>query len=329
MTDKTILIIDGDLVAYVNSAAVEKRKVEVTHKPSGRVKEFGTRTDFKESLNKKNFEFKPDDYEYRDIQIPGLFSLVERNISNLFGKLKEVCWPDTIEIYQGEDSVLFRHELPLPTPYKDNRSSTKPIMLRDTQQMLYNKYDAKPVRYIETDDMITIRAYEELAKGNIPVIATIDKDAMQSQGVGILNWNDDKLEVKYIDSLGEIHKHKTTYKGSGIKFLAYQALAGDPTDTYKPYDLSTIPYGPARAFKAIDPCKTEKEVLEVLISEYKRMFPGKHHYTSHNGVEVIADWKLMLRIYWQCAYMMRSHDDKSNFWDYASKYGIRKEDYDS
>ena len=329
MTDKTILIVDGDLVAYLNAAAIEKRKVKVTHKPSGRMKEFGTRTEFKDSLKKKDFVFKPDDYEYEDIQIPGNFALVEKNVGNLFAKFKEICWPDEIEVYQGEPCVLFRNELPLPTPYKDNRGATKPLMLADTQQLLYNKYKAKPVRYIETDDMLTIRAYEELDKGNNPIIATIDKDAMQSQGVSVLNWNDDIPRANLIHSLGEVHKHKTTYKGSGLKFLAYQTLAGDPTDTYKPYHLSAITYGPARAYNAVVNCKTEQEVLLAIISEYKRMFPSKLNYTAHNGVEILADWKLMLRLYWQCSYMMRSHADKSNFWDYASKYGIRKEDHDS
>lgn len=330
MSNKTILLVDGDLVAYVNAAAIEKRQVAVTHLPSGRCKTFNTRTEFKESLEAKNFVFKPEDYKYRDIQIPGSFSLVERNIRNLIGQLKEACWPDEVEVYLGDESLLFRHQIPLPTPYKDNRGSSKPVHLKTAKEYLCSEYNAQWVNYIETDDKLTIRAYQELEKGNHPIIATLDKDAMQSQGVSVLNWNLPSKEcVIHIDSLGEIHKQKAAVKGSGLKFLAYQTLAGDPTDTYKPYHLSEKTYGATRAYNAVANCKTEEEVIRTIIEEYKKLYPNKIQYTSWNGVEVIADWKLMLRFYWQCSYMMRSDNDTSNFWEFAAKYNVRKEEYAS
>lgn len=315
MTNETVLIIDGDLIAYRNAAAFEKRKVKVTHVPSGRTKEFGTRTEFKESLTKKNFTFVPEDYSYEDIQIPLPFENVKKVIDKTLARMRTDTWADRTEMYLGADNSTFRMYLPLPSPYKDNRSNqNKPLMLREAQQYLIKEHNAKVVKdSLETDDVVTIRAYEELAKGNTPIIATIDKDAYQSQGVCIYNWSEEEPKVITIDELGSLRQHKPAYKGDGIKFLAYQVLAGDPTDTYKPYELSTIPYGPAKAFKALNDCKTEKEVLLAVIKEYKRMYPKPFRYTSHHGAEVIADWGLMLSIYWQCAYMMRSYDDLSDF----------------
>jgi 5'-3' exonuclease len=219
---------------------------------------------------------------------------------------------------------VFRHALALPTPYKDNRDDLiKPLQLADVRRYLQVKHKAQLVKGIETDDMITIRAYEELAKGNYPIIASADKDAQQSQGVEVLNFGQEEWQGKVIPMVGSLWKEKTSYKGDGLKFLALQVLSGDSADTYKGYQLSNIAYGPAKAMKVLEKANTEKEILEVLISEFKRLYPEPFDYTDCHGVEhTEVDWFDMLQLYWCCAYMKRSIDDESSVIQFAAERGV-------
>jgi hypothetical protein len=219
---------------------------------------------------------------------------------------------------------VFRHALALPTPYKDNRDDLiKPLQLADVRRYLQVKHKAQLIKGIETDDMITIRAYEELAKGNYPIIASADKDAQQSQGVEVLNFGQEEWQGKVIPTVGSLWKDKSAYKGEGLKFLALQVLSGDTADTYKGYQLSNVSYGPAKAMKALEKTTTEKEILEVLISEFKRLYPEPFSYTDCHGVEhTEVDWFDMLQMYWSCAYMKRSIDDESSFIQFAAERGV-------
>ena len=67
---ETILIIDGDTVAYRIAAVVEKKSVIVTHKATGRAKEFDTVTDFKVFLKEQGREFIASSYNIVHIQTP-------------------------------------------------------------------------------------------------------------------------------------------------------------------------------------------------------------------------------------------------------------------
>lgn len=325
---KRILLIDGDLVVYRNAAAAEKRFVDVTHIKSGHVKRFDNRTQFKDFLKAKDFPYDPAAYFIKDIQEPLPVGIAFNIIDKLYQQLHDVAWPDSTEVYIGQSGSTFRHHLPLPKPYKFNRDdSIKPTHLEACKRYLKKQFGAVvcDAKY-ETDDVLTIRAYEELAKGNIPIIATIDKDAGQSQGVGLLNWNNEPIEVKTVPELGgPIYNEKSSWKGNGVRFLAFQTLAGDPTDTYCAYDASNVKYGPTKAANVLNTANSPKEVLELLIGEFKKLFPLPVNYKTWDGKDVMgATWEDMLQMYWKCAYMKRSWDDPSDFWEYAKRYEVTK-----
>jgi hypothetical protein len=318
-----ILIIDADLIAYQYAAANEKRTINVKHLKSGREKIFKTRTELKTLLKEKNMEFNPEDYEIEDVQTAASIRFALRNVKSVIQRLTDHTWADRVELYLGTGKT-FRHALALPTPYKDNRDDLiKPLQLADVRKYLQVKHRAQLIKGIETDDMITIRAYEELAKGNYPIIASADKDAQQSQGVEILNFGQEEWQGKVVPIVGSLWKEKTSYKGDGLKFLALQVLSGDNADTYKGYQLSNVSYGPAKAMKALEKASTEKEILEVLISEFKRLYPEPFEYVDCHGVQHSdADWFDMLQMYWTCAYMKRSIDDDSSFIQFAAERGV-------
>lgn len=317
-----VLIVDGDLIAYRFAAAGEQRSVSVKHIKSDKERIFKNRTNFKEFLAEKNYEYKPEEYLIEDIQTVGSKDFTLGTIKKFLDRMKEEMWADRVEIYIGSGDT-FRHRLALPTGYKSNRvDNLRPLLLDDTRHYLKVKYGTKvvPPSGLEVDDVITIRSYEELEKGNNPILVSNDKDAQQSSGIQVLNWQKDPWEIKMIPTVGSLYKDKAVVKGDGLMFLALQTLAGDTADCYCGYDLSEVKYGPTKAMKALEKAQTEKEVLEILISEFKRLYPAPFTYTDcHGVVHMNADWFDMLQLYWTCAYMKRSWDDDSSFVQFAAE----------
>jgi 5'-3' exonuclease len=189
---------------------------------------------------------------------------------------------------------------------------------------LRRKWKAKVVENgMEVDDVVTIRAYECLLEGREAVLASVDKDSYQCQGVSLYNWTDEEPKVELIPDVGHLYKAKSTVKGNGLMFLAFQVLAGDLADTYKGYELSKVSYGATKAMKALIDCKTEQDILKVTISEFKRLYPEPFEYTDCHGVlHEESDWFDMLTLYWEVAYMKRSWDDNSSFMQFAMEKGV-------
>lgn len=323
MTEK-VLIIDGDLIAYRFAAAGEQRSICAKHIKSKKERIFKHRTAFKEYLAEIGYEYKPEDYEIEDIQTVGDAALTMATIRKFIDKMVEFTWADRVEIYLGSGKT-FRHELPLPSGYKNNREDNlRPLLLNDTREYMVNKFGAVILKDIklEVDDWVTIRSYEELEKGNEPILVSNDKDAQQSQGIRVLNWQKEPWELKLIPTVGTLYKEKAVVKGDGLKFLAYQTLAGDTADTYCGYELSEIKYGPTKAMNALAEAQTEQEVLVVMIEEFKRLYPNPVTFTDTHGVEQEFTWKDLLKMYWVCAYMKRSQDDTSDFIAFAKSKGV-------
>lgn len=322
--NKTVVIIDGDLVAYRFAAGGEARHIDVTHINSNKTKRFNTRTEFKKFLADKNFAYNEQDYLIVDGQTPIEFEDVARNVRKFINNVMDFTWADKLEVYVGSPNNTFRHRLLLPTPYKGGRSEVKPTHLAATKAYLEKRFNAIMCdSELEADDVITIRAYEELAKGNKPLLVTIDKDAMQCVGVDVLRWIDVPWKVVTIQDPGDVTKVDSQWKGTGTKFLAFQTLAGDAVDAYCGYDLSKTRYGPGTAAKALNEHDSVDTILNRMVLEYKKLYPDVFVYTSWNGVEVEADWKDMLEMYWKCAYMKRSWKDESNVWEYLDANKVK------
>lgn len=319
-----VLIIDGDLIAYRFAAAGEQRSICAKHIKSKKERIFKTRTAFKEYLAEANYAYVPEDYEIEDIQTVGDAAFTMSTISKFIDKLVEFTWADKVEIYLGSGKT-FRHKLPLPSGYKNNREDNlRPLLLNDTRAYMVKKFGAVILKDIdiEVDDWVTVRSYEELEKGNEPILVSNDKDAQQSQGIRVLNWQKDPWELKLIPTLGTLYKDKATIKGDGLKFLAYQTLAGDTADTYCGYELSELKYGPTKAMNALLPATTEQEVLLTMVSEFQRLYPKEVEFTDAHGVNQKLSWKDLMLMYWKCAYMKRSRDDDSDLVAFAKKLGV-------
>ena len=191
---KTILIIDADVIVYKYAAPLDVRGINVKHIKSGREKSFKTRTEFKAFLSDKKYDYVESDYIITDTQVAveGAEVRFRNGVNKIISSMKDAVWADQTEIYISAGGDNHRHNLALPVRYKHTRQKLlKPLLFSYAKEYMIKSLGAIPVEGIETDDMVTIRAYEELAKGNDPVISTIDKDADQSQDIRILNWQNE------------------------------------------------------------------------------------------------------------------------------------------
>lgn len=318
-----LLIVDGDLVAYIHAAAAETRTIIAKHLNSGREKEFKTRTEFKKFLTDKNMTFEPTDYQITDHQHPVDISFAISTLNKSLKTMQESTWTDNLEVYIGSGKT-FRHELPLPSAYKSNRVNLiKPVHLTAVRNHMKRKWKAKVIENgFEVDDVVTIRAYEALYSGQEAVLASTDKDSCQCQGIHLYNWSTENPQIQLIPDVGSLRREKVTVKGDGLKFLAFQVLAGDTADTYQGYELSKLSYGPVKAMKALVDASTEKEVMQIMFDEFKRLYPEEFEYTDCHGKEHVATWKDMLQLYWKCAYMKRTWNDPSDVYDFMDERGI-------
>lgn len=326
MRKETVLLVDGDILAYRAAAASEKRTVIVKHLPSGKEKVFKNRTEFKDSMKAKEKEYNVDEYTFTDIQTPEDISYCLYSIKARLKVLQEETKADRVEVYVG-GATNFRNDLLLPSKYKDRAETIRPLHLIEAKNYLVQHHSSIKSWEIEADDVLSIRGFEELSKGNKAVIGTVDKDTYQGEGLAIYDWTVEKPVIQQLskDPLGYLEDTGKKVIGSGLKFLALQILAGDPVDTYKPSELAKVKYGAKSAYKLLVDLPDTKAVCDAVVVQYKKWYPEAFTYTAWNGKVVEnATWEDILGLYFKCAWMRRTWDDQSDWkteftkrWNYA------------
>ncbi len=318
---KRILLLDGDSIAYKCAAAGEKRSIKVKHAPTGREKIFKHRTEFKQSMLEKGKEIT-DEYTIEDCQEPEPIAFVLNTIKNHIERIADEVQPDKVEIFAGEQ-FNFRLDLPLPKKYKGQRQNTiRPVHLKEAKSYLQNKYKAKEAIGKEVDDAQTIAAYDALRAGKDPIMYFYEKDQFQMDGITLL-FDNAEFEYKLVPSLGHLYIDGAAIKGLGLKFLAYQWICSDPVDNYCAYDLSEFKFGSKSAYKVLVDCKSEKEVLEVVVEQFKKFYPKPFDYTAWDGRVCQSDWENMMRLYYKACRMMRSENDSLNPEELFKQHGVQ------
>lgn len=320
---KRILLIDGDQIAYICAAAAEERFIKVTHQPTGIIKTFKSRRAFKKAMEERKKTIT-EDYSIEDVQEAESTSFCLKVIKQKITNLVRDTAADEHYIYSQEEDN-FRLKLPLPgIQYKGNRTnSIRPLLLPEAKEYLQRVHKSIKSYGHETDDSLIIRAYEELAKGNEPILANFDKDAYQAEGVRIYNFKQENPEVFLVPELGELQFiDPNTVKGSGIKFLCVQWLYGDSTDGFCPYDLTSARFGAKAVYNLIKDLDTPKACLEAVIKKYKEWYPEPFEYKAWDGEVIKADWKFLLDMYFKCCWMKRRMDDPSDPKELFDKYGV-------
>lgn len=323
MTKTKVTIVDADSIAYRCAAASEKRSIIVKHNPTGISKEFSTRTEFKDLLKSKNKFDKIGEYSIEDVQTPEPIENALHSVKANIERIKERTEADQMIIIVGGTSN-YRESLALPTLYKSQRiGMQRPVHLKEAKQYLINVHKAEEVNGIEADDEVMLRAYEFRDMGFDVTIASIDKDNLQVEDFKVYNYADDELFEVQGHSIKQITKGKgKKVVGSGVGFLAYQMLVGDPTDGYNPCELAGIKYGDISALKDLNGCDEPKDFLEVVVKKYKQWYPEPVTYTAWDGEQYTKDYKEILQMYFVCAKMLRSAADENNAEEFFNSYGV-------
>lgn len=136
--------------------------------------------------------------------------------------------------------------------YKANRTQPKPQFLGDCREYACEHMGAEITEHdMEADDYLGIFQNEN------SIICSLDKDLLQIPGkhfqwaISGANWSkpDTFLEQSELE---------------GIRLFYEQCLKGDKSDNVK--GIEGI--GEAKARKILKDCKTEKEMLEILLDKY-------------------------------------------------------------
>lgn len=318
MKNKTIVAIDGDLIAFKAAAANEVRTIEALHVPTGDVRVFKHRTEMKKAIALENLLF--EDFEITDVQTPGDISHALHTVKHMVQGIVDKAEADSIEMYMsGNDN--FRDSLSLPEKYKGNRDDTlRPVQLKEVREYLVKKY--KAVTYHgEADDYLSIRQWEERKTDVKLVVASIDKDTYGCDG-WMLNW--DKMEKPFfIEGLGKLWvDDKNKVWGTGFKWKCLQWLIGDDVDNLKPTFLCGVKYGEKSALKVLNSLESYADCIKAVAGKYKEWYPEPVKYVDQCGRDVEASWIDLMQTYFLGIHMKRWEEDTPSVRDMLVKVGV-------
>lgn len=346
-------------MAFQAASALEKRVIQAKHIASGNVKEFKNRTEFwgkgktiggwLGALNEVNEKkgkktFTKEDFEVIDVQIPA------EDISHTFQAAKQRATSIAAYLqcqkYCGVIGVgkTFRHSFLLPKEYKSERSAIRPIQLNETKDFLVEFHNGDVVTGIEADDKLEIigtkgwNNYKETGKFS-HIVASIDKDSLSTPSLFFNfhkqdgNWLHPEI-ILIDDSVGDLwlvekkdSKGKITRecKGWGSKWLAYQMLCGDSTDSIRPYQDFGHKFGDVTCHTLLENCATQAELFKTVKNQFYTWFPSGVQFTAWNGEDVSMTTDEWIETIFQLVYMKRVEKDTTTFESMLNDY-INKEE---
>lgn len=323
-----------DLYKYQASHVGEKKSVIVTHRATGREREFNNRTEFwghhskkaggwlAERNEGKTSPFTIDEFDIEDKVTPEPVEFVLHTARLMVEGDIEASGAKSYKAFVGEGSS-FRLGRSTIVKYKD-RTAPKPYHLDAVTEYLVKKYKAEIITDIEADDMCVIECFN---KPNNFILGE-DKDYWgtpanvwdrNQQHRGIVNC--DKLGHLFLDDKGKV-------RGEGRMFFYYQVCSGDDVDTYWANSASDTKWGDKSAFKILKDCTTDAEALKATIACYKNLYPEPKVVKGWRGEDIEVDWKYCLEENASLARMLTSMSDTRNFLleEYLNKFKIIEEE---
>ena len=317
--DDVVLVIDGDILAYKISTAVEDRYVTITNS-KGDTRDFQTKTKFKEWCKSKGKSF--DDYSLEEKQSAESIEFCLGTLKRAITKVMNKVGANKVEIYV-EGTGNFRKELPLIDLYKDREVTLRPIHLKACKQYLIDWQGAIAVDGRETDDFFQQRLYELHLDGIKAIGYSNDKDSKQEYRYDITLFNPDHNEVKtYKGGVGELWESSNGIKGSGLVWLCFQCILFDKIDSYCMNQFYTKRYGEKSFFKDFKDLKTKNDVLSKAVEKLKLLLPEKIEYIDCFGKKQGHNWLSLTELYFQCCYMKVKDNDNTTFESLLKEYGV-------
>lgn len=330
MTRPTIAVIDMDMYKYHASAAGETRSVLVTHKASGREKEYQTRTEFYGDWRKKDggalavinkgrtSPFGWEEFEYTDIQRPEPIENVLHTAKTMVEKDLKASGASSYKAFLGKGES-FRVELSTLLKYKDREHLLKPLALDEVTDYLERKFNAEIITGIENDDAVVIECYG--SKNKFAIIE--DKDFW---GSPIKVWDRNQQERGIVDcnKFGKLFlDDKNKVRGEGRLFFYYQMCSEDLTDNYKANCFSDVRWGAKSAYKALVDCKDDVEAWNKMKEVFLLLYPEPKTVIGWRNDPIEITWDYVLNEMFMMARMLKKRDENINAYDVMNKLGIK------
>ena len=295
-----VLIYDADILSYKIASVTEFKYLYTS--PEGDEYKVKSKKSFKAYCEENGLDI--DSFTVENVQIAEPVGHAIKSMNDSVAKVMEYCGCNKVEFYIG-GSGNFRSEAPLPTQYKTNRKETvRPIHLTALKDYLIKYKGAKKVCTEEADDVVQHRMRDLNRQGIRCCLYTIDKDSKGVVDYNISIYNPDKQDIEFIKGgLGNLYEIKNGIRGDGLKWLMFQTAMYDKIDNYVMNSHYLKRYGERSFFKDFNGCKTEKELLEKLISKWKELLPEKTVYTSFDGSLQEHTWLSLAEMYYSCAKM--------------------------
>lgn len=310
-------VYDLDSVKYAVASVGEKRSITVTHKTTGKEKEFNTRTEFwgrdrKHSggwlaeINKdRTSPFLPEEFDIVDVQTPEPIENVLHSAKMTVERNVEASKAESVQYFIGKGES-FRVERSTLLGYKQQRNSTlKPLYLDEVSDYLTRKFKAEVVTHYENDDRIVFETYKQPNK----FVIALDKDTY-SCPVKFFNVNRPQEGIVNCDCFGGLYLNdKNEVKGKGRMHLYYQICSLDDSDNYKAHCFSDVYWGQKSAYEALKDAKNDKEALIAMRDIFQKLYPEPKEVIGWRGNTILIDWMYVMNEMWDMARMHRFEND--------------------
>lgn len=323
-------VLDLDLYKYHAAAAGETRSVLVTHKASGREKEYQTRTEFYGDWRKKDggalavinkgrtSPFEWEEFEYTDIQRPEPIENILHTAKTMVEKDLKASGASSYKAFLGKGES-FRVELSTLLKYKDREHLLKPLALDEVTDYLERKFNAEIITGIENDDAVVIECYG--SKNKFAIIE--DKDFW---GSPIKVWDRNQQERGIVDcnKFGKLFlDDKNKVRGEGRLFFYYQMCSEDLTDNYKANCFSDVRWGAKSAYKALVDCKDDVEAWNKMKEVFLLLYPEPKTVLGWRNDPIEITWDYVLNEMFMMARMLKKRDENINAYDVMDKLGVK------
>lgn len=323
-----------DLYKYQAAFVGETKSIIVTHKATGRQKEFNNRTEFYGHHSKKaggwlaernkerDSPFTVDEFVITDKVVPDKIDFVLHTAKTMVETDLKASGAKSYKAFLGEGES-FRVGKSTIVKYKDRDVTNKPFHLDAVTEYLEKKFRAETVTDIEADDVVVIECF-----GNRNNFALIEDKDYWGQPIKVWDRNQQHRGVVDCNKFGHLFlDDKGKIRGEGRIFLYWQIAYGDDVDTYWANSASDIKWGEKSAYKALKDCTNDQEAWTSVINTYKMLYPEPKVITGWRQDPVEIDWKYVLEENATMARMLTSLDDSRDFKldEYLNKLGVSLE----
>lgn len=327
---KLTAIIDLDYVKYSAASVGEKRSIIVTHKASGREKEFDTRTSFYgrdkaksggwlgELNAKRDSPFSVDEFSITDVQTPEpidhVLQIAKTQVENDLKKLGT----NKYKAYLGKGES-FRVELSTLLKYKANRKDMlRPLHMDAVTEYLERKFKAEVVTSIEADDACVMECYKQPHN----VVQGLDKDYYSSPNQ-FFNVNRPEEGIIDADCLGKLWlDEKGDVRGIGRMHLYWQIASNDTSDNYAANCFSNIKWAGKSAYKSLVEAQNDKEAWQKLKGVFQYLYPEQKTVLGWRNDPIDITWDYVLNEMFMMARMLTKRDEQINAYDMMDEYGV-------